>query len=92
MDDGQKLASNPIAFSAKIAEAEKILFDLRKEQAHTVDTQDLLSRISTMKKEVYDIQSIDMSHLTSIIPFNPLEITPVGIIEKDKKLTLIGEK
>jgi hypothetical protein len=56
-----------------------------------VDTQELLSRIATMKKEVYDIQSIDMTQLNSIIPFNPAEFNPVGVIEKDKKLILLGE-
>lgn len=91
IDDGQKLANNPTAFNTKIAEAEKILFDLRKEQTHMVDTQELLSRIASMKKEVYDIQSIDITNLNSIIPFNPLEISPVGVVEKDKKLILIGE-
>ena len=42
-----------------------------------VDTQDLLNRIASMKKEVYDIQAIDMSHMDSIIPFNPAEISPL---------------
>ncbi len=91
VDDGQKLSGNPVAFNTKITQAEKILFDLRKEQTHMVDTQELLSRIATMKKEVYDIQSIDMTQLNSIIPFNPAEFNPVGVIEKDKKLILLGE-
>ena len=42
-----------------------------------VDTQELLSRIASMKKEVYDIQAIDMTNLTSIIPFNPAEMNPI---------------
>lgn len=92
VDDGQKLSGNPVAFNTKITQAEKILFDLRKEQTHMVDTQELLSRIATMKKEVYDIQSIDMTQLNSIIPFNPAEFNPVGVIEKDKKLILLGEE
>ncbi|MBC7504096.1 hypothetical protein H7169_03920 [Candidatus Gracilibacteria bacterium] len=92
IDDGQKLTSNPTAFSAKMKEAEKILFDLRKEQSHVLDTQELLGRITSMKKEVYDIQEIDMTNLTSVIPFNSLDITPIGVFEKDKKLTLVGEK
>ncbi len=77
IDDGQKLASNPTAFNTKITEAEKILFDLRKEQTHIFDTQELLSRIASMKKKVYDIQAIDMTNLTSVIPFNPTEINPI---------------
>lgn len=56
-----------------------------------VDTQELLARIASMKKEVYDIQSIDMTQMNSIVPFNPAEFSPVGVIEKDKKLVLLGE-
>jgi hypothetical protein len=41
-----------------------------------------------MKKQVYDIQEIDMTHLQSIIPFNPVDFSPIGIIEKDKKITV----
>ena len=89
IDDGEKLATNPTAFNTKITEAEKILFDLRKEQAHILDTQELLNRISTLKKQVYDIQEIDMTRLTSIVPFNPNDILPIGIFEKDKKLTIV---
>jgi hypothetical protein len=91
IDDGQKLSGNPTAFNTKIIQAEKILFDLRKEQTHMVDTQELLGRIASMKKEVYDIQSIDMTQLSSIVPFNPIEFNPVGVIEQDKKLILLGE-
>ncbi len=92
IDDGEKLASNPAAFNTKITEAEKILFDLRKEQTHILDTQELLTRISTLKKQVYDIQEIDMTHLSSIVPFNSTDINPIGIFEKDKKLTIVWEK
>lgn len=91
IDDGQKLSGNPTAFNAKITQAEKILFDLRKEQTHMGDTQELLGRIASMKKEVYDIQSIDMTQMSSMIPFNPAEFTPIGVIERDKKLILLGE-
>lgn len=91
IDDGQKLSGNPTAFNTKITQAEKILFDLRKEQSHMLDTQELLARIASMKKEVYDIQSIDMTQLSSTIPFNPAEFSPVGVIERDKKLILLGE-
>lgn len=92
IDDGQKLSWNTVAFNGKITQAEKILFDLRKEQTLMVDTQELLSRIATLKKEVYDIQVIDMTHMSSIIPFNPADITPVWVVEKDKNLILIGEQ
>jgi hypothetical protein len=42
-----------------------------------LDTQELLSRIASMKKEVYDIQTVDMTQMTSIIPFNPTDINPL---------------
>ncbi len=92
VDEWQKLSNNPTAFNAKILEAEKILFDLRKEEVHILDTQELLGRITSMKKEAYDIQEIDMTHMISIIPFNPNEIKPLGVFEKDKRLSIIGEK
>jgi hypothetical protein len=92
IDEWQKLAGNPVAFNLKITEAEKILFDLRKEEIHIIDTQELLWRITSIKKDVYDIQEIDMTHLVSIIPFDYREISPLWVFEKDKKITLIGEK
>ena len=54
-----------------------------------LDTQNLLSHITVMKKEVYDIQTIDLTNMISLIPFNPVDISPLGVIEKDKKLILI---
>lgn len=92
IDESQKLTGNPVAFNTKITEAEKILFDLRKEEMYIIDTQDLLWRITSMKKDVYDIQEVDMTHLVSVIPFDPKEINPLWVFEKDKKLTVIGEK
>ncbi len=91
VDDSQKLTNNPTLFNSKIGEAEKILFELRKDQVHMLDTQNLLSRITVMKKEVYDIQTIDLTNMISLIPFNPVDISPLGVIEKDKKLILIWE-
>lgn len=92
IEESQKLSTNPSAFNLKIAAAEKILFDLRKEQVYTVDIQELLGQISSMKKEVYDIQTIDMSRFTTLIPFDPSNISPIWVFEKDKKLTLIGKE
>lgn len=92
IDESQKLAGNPTWFNLKISEAEKILFDLRKEDMYIIDTQELLWRITAMKKEVYDIQEVDMTHLVSIIPFDYRAISPLWVFEKDKKITLIGEK
>lgn len=91
VDEGEKLLANPQAFNTKISEAEKLLFDLRKDQTHTKQTQELLSRIASMKKEAYGIQSVDMSQYSSIIPFNVAEVNPIGIFEKNNKLNLIGK-
>ena len=44
-----------------------------------------------MKKEIYDIQTIDLSKKKSIIAFNPTDISPLGLYEYGKKLFLIGK-
>lgn len=92
VDEGEKLMANPQAFDTKIAEAEKIILELRKEQKHLTNTQDLLGRIAAMKKKVYDIQTIDMTHLVSIIPFNSADINPLWVFQRNNKFSLIGEK
>lgn len=92
IEEWKKISINPAAFNAKITQAEKILFDLRKEQIYTKDIQELLEQIASIKKEVYDIQTIDMSRFATIIPFDPSSIVPIWIYEKDKKLTLIWEE
>jgi hypothetical protein len=88
----QKLTNNKQAFNTNIKEAEEILFKLRSEKVHMADTQELLSRIEVMKKEVNDIQTVDIKGDTSIIKFNPSDISPLGIYELNKKLTLIGKE
>ena len=88
----QKLTNNKQAFNTNIKEAEEILFKLRNEKVHMADTQELLSRIEVMKKEVNDIQTVDIKGDTSIIKFNPSDISPLGIYELNKKLTLIGKE
>lgn len=88
--ESQKLTNNKTAFNKNIQEAEEILFDLRDNKVHMADTQDLLTQIDVMKKEVNDIQSVDMTKLTSVIKFNPVDISPLGVFEFNKKLTLIG--
>lgn len=55
------------------------------------DTQDLLQRIEAMKKEMYDIQTIDLSKKQNIIPFNPVDISPIAVYEANKKLNLLGK-
>ncbi len=87
--DSQKLTNNKEAFSKNIKQAEEILFRLRSEKVHIADTEDLLSRIEVMKKEVNDIQTIDLKWLSSIVKYDPLSISPLWVFEYNKKLNLI---
>jgi hypothetical protein len=77
IESSQKLTSNPTAFNTNIKEAETILFALRQEKAHMADTQELMSRIEAMKKEINDIQTIDLGKMTSLIKFNASDISPL---------------
>jgi hypothetical protein len=45
-----------------------------------------------MKKELYDIQTVNLSSRISIVPFKPEEMSPIGVYEKDKKLNIIGKQ
>lgn len=67
IDNSQKLVTNPVAFNKSISDAEKILFVLRDKRVYMADTQSLLSRIEAMKKEVNDIQTIDVSKLNTVM-------------------------
>jgi hypothetical protein len=44
-----------------------------------------------MKKEIYDIQTIDLSKKTSLVPFDSSFVNPIGIYEREKKLFIIGK-
>jgi hypothetical protein len=77
IEESQKLTSNPSSFNKNIEEAEKILLELKKAQLHIADTENLLGRIDAMKKEINDIETVNLSKNTSIIPFNPSDISPV---------------
>lgn len=91
IESSQKLTSNSQAFNSNIKEAENILFKIRDQQEYIRDTQELLQRIEAMKKEMYDIQSIDLKKKESIIKFNPEDISPLWLFEYGKKLNLIGK-
>jgi hypothetical protein len=67
IDNSQKLVTNPAAFNKSISEAEEILFILRDKRVYMTDTQSLLARIEAMKKEVNDIQTIDVSKLNKVM-------------------------
>ena len=91
IEESQKLTSNSEAFNKNIHAAENILFKIRDRQEYMKDTQSLLQRIEAMKKEMYDIQTIDLKKRTSIIKFNPLDMSPIGVFESNNKLNLIGK-
>lgn len=44
-----------------------------------------------MKKEVNDIQTIDVSKLNSVMRFSDPNFKSVGLFERDKKISVIGE-
>lgn len=88
IENSQKLVNNPQAFNTSIENAEKILFELRDKRVHMTDTQSLLSRIEAMKKEVNDIQSIDITKLPSIVSFSDANTTIENVSEYNKKLNI----
>ncbi len=92
IESSQKLTTNPLLFDQTIDKAEAILSSLETKQLYAKDIQDLRNKMEAMKKEIYDIQSVDLSEKTSIVPFNPDEITPIWIYEKDKKLNIIWKQ
>jgi hypothetical protein len=92
IESSQKLTANPIAFDTTISQAETILKDLESKQLYIKDVTDLRDRIEAMKKEIYDIQTVKLSGKASIVPFKSEELSPVGIYEKDKKISLIARQ
>ena len=77
VEESQKLSSNPDAFDHSIEEAVVILSDLKKKDLYLKETDALFSRIEAMKKEIYDIQTVDLKSRKSIIAFNPIDISPL---------------
>lgn len=77
IEESQKLTSNSEAFNNNIKQAEDILFKIRDKQEYMKDTQQLLQRIEAMKKEMYDIQTVDLTKHTSIIPFDSTQFSPL---------------
>ena len=92
IEASQKLISNPVAFDASIQEAEKLLSELDGKKLYPKDTKELRDKIEAMKKEIYDIQTIDLTKRNSIIPLDIKGISPIGIFEKEKKLFIIGKQ
>lgn len=77
IESSQKLTTNPVLFDQTIDKAESILSGLETKQLYMKDIQDLRNKIEAMKKEIYDIQSVDLGEKTSMVPFNPAEISPI---------------
>jgi len=61
LESSKKLTSNPPAFDATIKDTEKILSDLESKQLYVKDVQDIRDKIEAMKKEIYDIQVVELS-------------------------------
>lgn len=91
VEASSKLTSNPLAFQESIKKAQTILKDLDSKQLYTKDVSELKGKIEAMKKELYDIQTVDISWRESLVPLNPQEFTPFAIFEKDKKMNIIGK-
>lgn len=91
IEESQKISGNQEAFDISINQAIEILSELQEKELYIKETTELSLRIEAMKKEIYDIQTIDLSKKKSIIAFNPTDISPLGIYEYGKKLFLIGK-
>ncbi len=91
IESSQKLISNTSAFDSSIQQAESLLRELESQQLYTKDVQDLRNKIEAMKKEIYDIQTVDISGKKTVLPFDPASFSPLGIYERDKKISLIGK-
>lgn len=92
IEESQKLISNPQGFEKNIKEASEILSTLQTEQIYLKDTQELLMKIEALKKEMYDIQTVDLTKKKSIISLNPSDISPIQLYEYNKKYTLYGKR
>ncbi len=92
IDETQKLSSNREAFENSIKQAETILTELKQKQLYIKDTTELSARIEAMKKEIYDIQTVDLKTRKSIMAFNATDISPLWVYEYGKKLTLLGKE
>lgn len=92
IEQSQQLTNDSTSFNKNIEQAESILFWLREKRVYMSDTQELLARIEAMKKEINDIQSIDVSKLKNIIKASEVNIDPVWLFEYNKKINLIWKE
>ncbi len=89
IEQSQKLTTNPTNFTKNIKEAEEILFWLRAKEQHMADTQELLWRIESLKKEVNDIQTVDLRKMNPLVSFVGIDFSPVWVFETNKKINII---
>lgn len=89
IEESSKLSWNAEIFEKNISQAEKILFELRNEVKYQSDIQTLQSRIDALKKEMYDIQTVNLSEKNSIIPINE-NFIPKFSFEHNNKIIVIG--
>lgn len=91
VNESRTLTSNQEAFEKKINEAQEILLELRGENLQTKEVEKLETDIDILKKETYDIQTVDLTQATSLIDTEGV-LSPIGVVERDKKLTIIGKR
>lgn len=91
IEESQKLVNNPGEFESKIKTAEETLLSLRNEQKYLTDVQELTNRIEALKKEVYDIQPVDLTKYTPIIAGEAINLAPVNTILFNNKYTVAGK-
>ena len=92
IDESAKLSGNSEAFSEKIREAENILFSLRNEQKYLADIETLQGKIQALKKEMYNIQTINLSEKKSLLPVEGSDFVPLFTFELNNKLSVVGKK
>ncbi|MBS9784131.1 hypothetical protein KGV55_02155 [Candidatus Gracilibacteria bacterium] len=91
VEESSGLTNNQESFEEKINQAEDLIFELKKQNIKTKEIQNLETRIDILKKETYDIQTVDLTQASSLFSIEGI-IDPIGVIEKDNKLTLIGKR
>lgn len=91
IEESQKIVGNQELFWEKTQAANALLEQLKAKNLYMKETAELSDRIEAMKKEIYDIQTVDLSKKKSLIAFNPSDISPIGAYEYEKKLFLVGK-
>lgn len=91
VQDSRTLTSNPDAFSVNMKQAEELLSELRQAQKYLTDVQTIQGDIDTLKKEVYGIETIDLTQKTNLVPFNTETFQPLQAFETNNKFLVIGK-